>query len=140
MMIIIIIMPGRMVFTSSKDTDKTSDNTMDIRGWYAQVWRHLCILSKYKVEIRGALHLHKNETKILCLNIKLLQSISTWDKQTKKSRKIAMPQNHSPYFLNASKQNDTIVISGFFLQKLVSTPGLLKCKNLKPLPDKVGNP
>ena len=31
-MIIIIIMPGRMVFTSSKDTDKTSDNTMDIQG------------------------------------------------------------------------------------------------------------
>ena len=36
-MIIMIMMPGRMVFTSSKDTDKTSDNTMDIRDEYAQV-------------------------------------------------------------------------------------------------------
>ena len=134
------MMPGRMVFTGSKDTDKTSDNTMDIRDEYGQVWRHFCILSKCKVKSRGALHLHKNETKILCLDIKLLQSVSKWAKQTKKSRKIAMPQNHSPYFLNSSKQNDTIVISGFFLQKIVSTPGLLKCKNLKPLPDKVGNP
>ena len=125
-MIIIIIMPGRMVITSSKDTDKTSDNTMDIWGWYAQVWRHFCILSKYKVEIRGALHLHKNETKILCLNIKLLQSISTWDKQTKKSRKIAMPQNHSPHFLNPSKQNDTIVISVFFSTKNCKYPRFIK--------------
>ena len=31
------MMPGRMVFTSSKDTDKTSDNTMDILDEYAQV-------------------------------------------------------------------------------------------------------
>ena len=30
-------MPGRMVFTGSKDTDKTSDNTMDMRDEYAQV-------------------------------------------------------------------------------------------------------
>ena len=30
-------MPGRMVFTGSKDTDKTGDSTMDIQGGYAQV-------------------------------------------------------------------------------------------------------
>ena len=115
-------MPGRMVFTGSKDTDKTSDNTMDIRGGYAQVWRHFCILGKYKVEFRGALHLHKNETKVLCSNIKLLQSISTWAKQTKKSRKITMPQNHSSYFLKLSKRNDKnqLEFAGFFHIKINS--------------------
>ena len=103
------MMPGRLVFTGSKDTDKTSDNTMDIRDEYAQVWRHFCILSKYKVKSRGALHLHKNETKILCLDIKLLQSVSKWAKQTNKSRKIAMPQitAHTFWsFLNRTTQTN----------------------------------
>ena len=102
---------------------------MDIRGGYGQVWRHFCILSKYKVEFRGALHLHKYETKILCLNIKLLQSISTWAKQTEKSRKIAMPQNHSPYILKLSKRNDKNQpeFPGFFHIKINSKyPSFIK--------------